>query len=197
MMHVTFNNEHIKRGNIVKHFSQWLWIGLVLFLLAPSAMAAEKAQPNQENAVSLDDKVQSLKKEVMNLNRDLFVLEEELLFPTNTQVAVFLSIDVGNYFRLDSVQLKIDDKVVANYLYTKQEVEALGRGGVQRLYLGNVKKGARELVAVFRGPGPNGREYKRATTHTFEKGSGPKYIELKITDVTRKLQPDFVVKEWE
>ena len=131
---------------------------MVLLLLAPGVMADEakatQASPNQAStsqpsatpranqgsANSLDDKVQSLKKEVMNLNRDLLVLEEELLFPTSTQVAVFLSIDVGNYFRLDSVQLKIDDKIVANHLYTQQEVDALGRGGVQRLYLGNVKK---------------------------------------------------------
>ena len=89
------------------------------------------------------------------------------------------------------------DLIVANHLYTKQEVGALSRGGVQRLYIGNVKKGSRELVAVFKGPGPNSREYKRAATHVFEKGSGPKFIELKITDVTRKLQPEFIIKEWE
>ncbi|WP_455220413.1 hypothetical protein [Kaarinaea lacus] len=157
----------------------------------PLSLAADTS------AANLDDKIQNLKKEVMKLNRDLFILEEELLFPTSTQVAVFLSTDVGNYFKLDSVQLKIDDKVVANYLYTNQEREALARGGVQRLFIGNVKKGKREIVAVFRGPGPNGREYKRATTHVFEKGSGTKYIELKITDVSQKLQPEFIVKEWE
>ena len=162
-----------------------------LLLLIPLSLAADNS------AANLDDKVQNLKKEVMKLNRDLFILEEELLFPTSTQVAVFLSTDVGNYFKLDSVQLKIDDKVVANYLYTKQEREALSRGGVQRLFIGNVKKGKREIVAVFKGPGPNGREYTRATTHVFEKGSGTKYIELKITDVSQKLQPEFIVKEWE
>ena len=163
---------------------------MAVLLLVPLSQAAD-------SPANLDDKIQSLKKEVMKLNRDLFILEEELLFPTSTQVAVFLSTDVGNYFKLDSVQLKIDDKVVANYLYTKQEREALTKGGVQRLFIGNVKKGKREIVAVFKGPGPNGREYKRGTTHVFEKGSGTKYIELKITDVSQKLQPEFVVKEWE
>lgn len=168
-----------------------LVILIALLLLVPPSLAAENS------AANLDDKIQTLKKEVMKLNRDLFILEEELLFPTSTQVAVFLSTDVGNYFKLDSVQLKIDDKVVANYLYTKQEREALTKGGVQRLFIGNVKKGKREIVAVFKGPGPNGREYKRGTTHVFEKGSGTKYIELKITDVSQKLQPEFIVKEWE
>ena len=164
-----------------------------MFGLAGAVYSAD----DPATAQTLDDKVQSLKKEVMQLNRDLFILEEELLFPASTQVAVFLATDVGNFFKLDSVELKIDDKVVTNYLYTQQEVEALSRGGVQRLYVGNIKKGKRELVAVFRGPGPNGREYKRGTTYVFEKGSGTKYIELKITDKSQKLQPEFVVKEWE
>lgn len=141
--------------------------------------------------------MQSLKKEVKSLNRDLFILEEDLLFPSSTQLAVFLSIDVGNFFRLDSVQLKIDNKVVANHLYTKRELEALGRGGVQRLYLGNVKAGDHELIAVFSGPGPNNRDYRRGTTLKFKKGTAAKYMELKIVDSSGKLQPEFVVKEWE
>ena len=172
-----------------------LVVFMVILLLVPLAQVSQIQAA--DNAANLDDKIQSLKKEVMKLNRDLFILEEELLFPTSTQVAVFLSTDVGNYFKLDSVQLKIDDKVVTNYLYTKQERDALSRGGVQRLYIGNIKKGKRELVAIFNGPGPNGRDYRRATSHVFEKGSGTKYIELKITDVSRKLQPEFVIKEWE
>ncbi|MCF6211021.1 MAG: AraC family transcriptional regulator [Gammaproteobacteria bacterium] len=141
--------------------------------------------------------MQDLKKQAKALNRDLFILEEELLFPSNTQLAVFLSIDVGSYFRLDSVQLKIDDKEVANHLYTRRELDALQRGGVQRLWLGNVKSGEHELIATFTGPGPNNRDYRRATTVKFKKGAAAKFMELKIRDVTAKLQPEFVVREWE
>ena len=145
----------------------------------------------------LDQEVQSLKKDVVDLNRDLFVLEEELLFPANTQVAVFLSMDVGDFFALDSVQLKIDQKEVINYLYTPREVEALLRGGVHRLYLGNLKVGKHELVAFFSGKGPNDRAYKRGANITFEKGIGAKYLELKINDRQRKQQPEFEIKDWE
>ena len=145
----------------------------------------------------LDQEVQGLKKDVVDLNRDLFVLEEELLFPANTQVAVFLSMDVGDFFALDSVQLKIDQKEVINYLYTPREVEALLRGGVHRLYLGNLKVGKHELVAFFSGKGPNDRDYKRGANLTFEKGIGAKYLELKINDRQRKQQPEFEIKDWE
>jgi hypothetical protein len=156
--------------------------------------AAADAAPDTRG---LDQDVQGLKKDVVDLNRDLFVLEEELLFPANTQVAVFLSMDVGDFFALDSVQLKIDQKEVINYLYTPREVEALLRGGVHRLYLGNLKVGKHELVAFFSGKGPNDRDYKRGASLTFEKGIGAKYLELKINDRQRKQQPEFEIKDWE
>jgi hypothetical protein len=146
---------------------------------------------------SLDQDVQSLKKEVLDLNRELFVLEEELLFPANTQVAVFVSMDVGTFFALDSVTLKLDDKEVSNYLYTEREAAALLKGGVQRLYLGNLKVGKHELVAFFTGKGPHERDYRRGATLTFEKGVGAKYVELKISDRATSQQPEFMIKEWE
>jgi hypothetical protein len=145
----------------------------------------------------LDEEIQGLKKDVVDLNKDLFVLEEELLFPANTQVAVFVSMDVGAFFALDNVTLKIDQKEVANYLYTPREAEALLKGGVQRLYLGNLKVGEHELVAFFTGKGPNERDYRRGATLKFEKGIGAKYLELKINDRQRKQQPEFEIKDWE
>ena len=146
---------------------------------------------------NLDQEIQDLKKVVLDLNRDLFLLEEELLFPANTQVAVFISMDVGDFFDLDSVTVKLNDKEVSNYLYTTREVEALVRGGVHRLFLGNMKVGEHELVAIFSGKGPHQRDYKRGATVRFEKGIGPKFVELQISDKQRKQQPEFVVKEWE
>ena len=107
-----------------------------------SALPARRQRPR--SPASLDDRIQDAKADVIRLNRDLLVLEEELLFPANTQVALFVSMDVGKMFSLDSVQVKLDDKVVANYLYTPLEVQALHRGGVQRLYVGNLKAGTHE-----------------------------------------------------
>ncbi|MGD2073337.1 MAG: AraC family transcriptional regulator [Gammaproteobacteria bacterium] len=142
------------------------------------------------------DEVQNLKKQVLELNRDLFLLEEELLFPSNTQVSVFVSMDVGEFFQLDSVTLQIDGEEVANYLYTRRELQALARGGVQRLHMGNLRSGKHELVAFFVGKGPHGRDYRRGATARIEKGLGPKYVELKIVDKTENFQPEFEVKEW-
>ena len=184
-----------------------LLAGVLLAAAPPTALGAPPAAPappgeapaaeSSPDTRGLDQEIQELKKDVVDLNKDLFVLEEELLFPANTQVAVFLSVDVGQFFGLDSVQLKIDRKEVINYLYTPREVEALLKGGVQRLYLGNLKVGGHELVAFFNGKGPNERAYKRGASLRFEKGVGAKYLELKIDDRQRKLQPEFEIKDWE
>lgn len=167
----------------------------------PSTAPAEFADAGdaraEERFRSLDQDVQSLKEEVLDLNRDLFLLEEELLFPANSQVAFFISMDVGEYFALDSVNLKVDGKEVANYLYTEREVDALLRGGVHRVHMANLKVGGHELIAVFNGQGPHVRDYRRGATMTFNKGIGAKYVELQITDRMAKQQPEFVIKEWE
>jgi hypothetical protein len=128
--------------------------------LAASIAAGADDAASREKFRSLDQDVQDLKKEVLDLNRDLFLLEEELLFPANSQVAFFISMDVGEYFELDSVNLKIDGKEVSNYLYTEREVGALIRGGVHRVHMANLKTGEHELVAVFTGQGPQARDYR-------------------------------------
>ena len=176
-----------------------LGISLMLVFSASTAQESESSgrEASEETFRSVDQNVQALKKEVLDLNRDLFLLEEELLFPANSQVAFFISMDVGEYFELDSVNLKIDGKEVSNYLYTEREVGALIRGGVQRMHMANLKTGEHELIAVFVGKGPHTREYRRGATMTFSKGIGAKYLELEITDRVKKQQPEFVIKEWE
>ena len=159
--------------------------------------AVQEDAAAREEFRELDQDVQSLKKEVLDLNRDLFLLEEELLFPANSQVAFFVSMDVGEYFDLDSVSLSIDGKEVAKYLYTEREVDALIRGGVHRVHMANLKTGEHELVATFTGRGPHTRDYRRGATVRIEKGIGAKYLELEITDRVSKQQPEFEIKEWE
>ena len=92
---------------------------------------------------------------------------------------------------------KADDKLISNYLYTPLEVQALHRGGVQRVFVGNLRAGKHQIAAFFTGRGPHERDYKRATTLKVDKGSEPQYIELRIKDAMGKLQPEFDVKVWQ
>ena len=169
---------------------------LAICLATP--LAAQEAE-SESAAVgsSLEADIEALKKEVLSLNRDLFILEEDLLFPSNTQFSIFLSMNSGQFFSLDSVLLKIDDKNIANHLYTERELTALKRGGVQRLYIGNLPSGEHEIVAIFIGIGPNGRDYRRGESIVIEKSSEPQFVEFTITDDTAKEQPSFDARVWE
>ena len=176
----------------------------LLLILSGSPAWGQQTEGNavdQDEALgdeqSLDIQIESLKKEVLSLNRDLFILEEDLLFPSNTQFSVFLSMDAGALFALDSIQLRIDDKNIANHLYTERELAALKRGGVQRLYIGNLPTGKHEIVAIFTGIGPKGRDYRRGESIVIEKTLEPQFVEFMIADDTGKEQPQFEVRVWE
>ena len=176
--------------------SQYGWGNLLMLLaLLAAAVLNSLAQPLQAQPPEVAQKIEDLQKELIALNRDLYVLEEDLLFPSSTQVAVFLSMDVGEYFRLDAVELKLDDDSVTHYLYTARQVDALQRGGMQRLYVGNISQGQHELTAFFTGIGPENRPYKRAVNIAFEKDSDAKALELQIVDSTGSHQPEFLAVE--
>ena len=145
---------------------------------------------------NIDDQLQSLKKEVMQLNRQLFILEDELLYPSSTQLAVFVSVDIGKYFTINGVELKLNGDTITHYLYTDREQQSLSRGGVHRLYMGNVHSGEHQLTAIFTGMGPNQRPLQRATSITFNKAKEVKSIELAIEDDEEKQQAQFTAKEW-
>lgn len=150
----------------------------------------------QESVNSLSKDIQALKLNVIALNKNLRVLEEDLLFPANTRINVFLSLDVGKFFSLESVKLKLDGDLVATHIYSEKELKALTRGGVHMLHMANLSVGEHTLSAFFTGIGPSGREYKRGTSMKINKESGPKYVELRISDSTLKQQPEFSVEQW-
>lgn len=152
--------------------------------------------PTLPDNVPLTEQVQDIKGQILDLNKDLFILEEELLFPANTQLSVYVSLDIGEYFSLDAVKLSVDGKMVSSYLYTEKQIDALKRGGIQQLYKGNVRNGEHEVVAVFTGLGPNGEDYRRASQLVFDKDGDAKHIELKIIDSEAHQRPEFVIKEW-
>ncbi len=167
--------------------AQALEVGSVQEIPLLSEVKNESPVPDSDLAAEME----TLKQALVNLNRDLFILEEDLLFPSSTQIAVYLSMDVGEYFKLDAVELKIDGKLATHYLYTDRQVNALYKGGVQRLFVGNINQGSREITAFFIGTGPENRPYKRAVTLEFEKDDEAATVELKIVDSTSKQQPTF------
>jgi len=170
-----------------------LGVLLVLCTCALAEVNTSPAESVQQPAVT--PQIEALKESALNLNRDLLILEEELLYPPSNQVAIYVSMDIGQFFNLDAVKVEIDNHLVASELYSDKQVNALFRGGVQRLYMGNLKAGAHEVSAFFTGRGPQ-QDYKRGATLTVNKTQDPLVLELKIIDSTAQLQPTFAIKEW-
>lgn len=170
---------------------------LLLAWLIPVLLTLSGTSAASDTDVSVADQVEDLKKQVIRLNRDLFILEEDLLFPASTRFAVFLTLDTGRFLHLDAVKLKVDGEVVAAHLYTERQVRALQRGGMQRLYMGNLKTGSHEITAFVEGIGPDERPYKKAATLQFEKDTDTAALEIRIQDRSSDYQPDVSIVEWE
>jgi len=140
--------------------------------------------------------IQSLKSDVIDLNKDLRKMEEKLLFPSNTRYTVFVSLTTGQFFSLEGVKLKMDGKLVASHVYSDKQRAALSRGGVHKLYVTNLNEGIHSITAFFTGQSPDGRPYKRAANLEFEKSIGSEFLELAIVDDGSTLEPIFTLNRW-
>jgi hypothetical protein len=134
----------------------------------------------KEQVKGLDEQVQDIKSDVLAIGAELSRLEEKLLYPSGTQVSLFVSLAKGEKFRLDSVNVRIDGKDVADHLYTFKEVEALQKGGVQRVYTGNIPTGEHQLQVTIAGKSEGGGDYRQTSTATITKGVGPKLVEIRL-----------------
>ena len=179
---------------MLKNFFTKFLVPIFIFIsFIPVSLQA--AEVTQEQIKGLDEQVQDIKKDVLDLTSELSRLEEKLLFPSNTQVSLFVSVVGDEGFVLDSVQIKMDNKVVAHHLYTYKEIEALRAGGVQRIYTGNIKTGDHQLVASFIGRSKSGNEYQRSENFIVTKAVGPKFVEIQISGSSSSDQT-ISFKDW-
>jgi hypothetical protein len=139
------------------------------------------ANPDQRQMRDLDEQVQQTKSDVLSISAELNQLEEKLLYPSGTQVAIFVALAKGDELRLDAVRLQIDGQLVAHYIYSAKELEALRKGGVQRIYVGNVGTGDHQLNVLVDGKLKGGADFNRAEHFTFHKEVKPKLVELTVT----------------
>lgn len=153
-----------------------LMIGSLLMIWVSGSMAEEVTR---DQIKGLDEQVQDIKKDVLGISAELTQLEEKLIYPSNTQVSVFVTLARGDKFRLDAVKLKIDGKDVMHHIYTFKELEALQSGGVQRLYTGNVRAGEHTLdISLFAKSG--NKDDLQSASYKFNKSVEPKLIEVML-----------------
>jgi len=155
-------------------------ITLASVVLMSLSVLANAQNVSREEIRGLDEQIQDVKKDVISLTSELNRLEEKLLFPSNTQVALFVSLPNSQDFSLESVEVKLGNQVVAHHLYTYREIEALQQGGVQRIHTANVQTGAHPLEVSYFGKSKSGKEYRATASYSVEKAVGPKFVEIQI-----------------
>lgn len=153
----------------------------LLMLLACGLSATSSAQDiSGDEMRSLDGQVQEIKSDVLNIASELSNLEERLLYPSNTQIAVFVSMAEDENFRLDAVQIEINGEMATHHIYSFQELEALRKGGVQRAYTGNIVTGEHELRVTMIGKLENGKDFSETDSFGFSKGVKPKTLGITL-----------------
>ena len=158
---------------------KWLIFGILMLVLSVSAYGQEITK---EQIKGQDEQVQDIKSDVLAISAELNQLEEKLLYPSNTEVTVFVSLSNDETFRLDSVDIQMDGKPVARHIYSFKELEALRKGGVQRIYTGNIRSGDHDLQVSVIGKTGGGTDFKKSEHFKVTKDVAPKIVELSLAD---------------
>jgi hypothetical protein len=158
-----------------------MFLRATALLLAVACTHAWAQDGYREQMKGLDEQVQEVKSDVLSISAELSQLEEKLLYPSDTHFAVFVQLARGDTLRLDSVDVKVDGQPAAHYIYSFKELEALQKGGVQRLYSGNIASGEHQLEVTVSGKRANGEDYSRSQTVAFTKEIKPKLVGVTVS----------------
>jgi hypothetical protein len=156
----------------------------------------KSVKPAEGDLKQVSKSIQELKQNVITLNKDLRLMEEKLLFPSSTKYTIFISVSSGSFFKLESVKLRLDGKLVSSQMYSEKQRQALLRGGVHKFYVTNLNEGDHSATLFFTGVGSGGRDYKRASTIDFKKGPAGEYLEVAVSDDSVTQEPVFSIKQW-
>lgn len=162
----------------MRRFSKTILFAVLM--VVAMQLAAHAKEASKEQIKGLDEQIQEIKSDVLGIAEELNQLEEKLLYPSGTQIAVFLSMAGGEKFRLDAVDINLGGKPVAHYLYTFKELEALQEGGVQLIYTGNIQTGEHDMQVTLIGKMKSGEDYRRTDSFKVVKDVGPKIVELTL-----------------
>jgi hypothetical protein len=172
--------DNLKNSQLMSVASTWLCIALFGVALLTVSVSARAETVSKEQIKGLDEQVQEIKGDVLAIAAELSHLEEKLLFPSNTQVAVFVSLQADDGFLLDSLEIRLNGEAVAYHLYSYRELEALKKGGVQRIYTGNLGVGQHEMQVTMLGRSKGGSDLNHSESFRVEKSVGPKAVEINL-----------------
>ena len=180
MIKAMFSYHDSKQVRLITAISKWLIVVFGVSMLMMMNVNAHAEEISKKQIKGLDEQVQEIKSDVLAIAAELNHLEERLLYPSNTQVAVFVSLKADDEFLLDSLELSMNGEAVAYHLYSYKELEALKKGGVQRIYTGNLSSGKHEVQVTMLGKSKSGNDLSQSGSFWIEKTVRPKAVEINL-----------------
>jgi hypothetical protein len=187
--------EHRTRGRGESFLPTAARTVAVAVALSLGGVCVSAQQDGQKQMRGLDEQVQEIKSDVLGISQELSRLEEKLLYPSGTQVSIFIALAKGDQMRLDAVRLQIDGQLVAHHIYSAKELEALRKGGVQRIYVGNIATGEHRLEVLVDGKLEGGADFSRTERFTVRKEVKPKLVSLTLAG-SRSGGTPIALGEW-
>ncbi len=169
--------------------------GLVLLGLASAAAGTDEGDQDP-SFTRIDREVQAIKQEMLDINRDLSLLEGELLYPPEHRLTVFLSVGSATTMDLDVLKIDLNGKSLVHHEYSDAEMEALRKGGVHKAYIGSIEKGEHVLQAQLSGTGRRDQVFDIVDSATFTKRQGTRYVELLVSESTLRGVPRLTIQSW-
>ena len=180
MIQTILSQYTAQRTRFINVVSRWIFLVAIGFSMLMTSANAVAEEISKEQIKGLDEQVQEIKSDVLAIAAELNRLEERLLFPSNTQVAVFVSLQADDGFLLDSLEIRLNGEAVAYHLYSYRELEALKKGGLQRIYTGNIGAGEHEMQVTMLGRSKGGSDLSDSASFRIEKSVGPKAVEINL-----------------
>ncbi len=188
---VSSRRQDLRASSLHRRILPTLLLVLLSSIGASTVVAEESSRDEMR---SLDEQVQEIKSDVLSIAAELGNLEERLLYPSNTQLAMFVSLSEGETLRLDSMQIQIDGELVAHHIYSFKELEALQKGGVQRIYTGNIPTGEHRLDVSIAGKLPGGGDFDGTESFSFSKDAQPRLVGITLSGAGG--DPGVRVEDW-
>lgn len=158
---------------------------LLLCVLLLTISLTASATNNQ----SIANKIEVLKQQAVLLHKDLAQLERDLVYPTTTQIAIYVSKKLTKDITIGSINLSIDGQDVASHIYTLEQNNALKLGGMQRLFMGNVAVGEHHFKITLKGIDSQNDITTIEGTAAYYKNAQPLSINVNLFDENGTKEP--------
>lgn|GEM_PF-3102144 len=197
------NNPYTAHSGL-KYLSAVALVSLVLTALPVAAATEGEKQERQlqrrELLRELDRDTQIIKERTLDLEHALYLLETDQQMHPLSETRLFFKVPTRNFYRVQRLQLVLDNKPLVDINYLEVEAAALYNGGANRVFHGNIAPGEHQLKAYVSGQfEQDGKTlpYEMNANFSLEKARGLTHLLIDIDDSQVTWEPQLRMQVWQ